>query len=281
MLLAHSGGWSYSAGDLVLGVALVTAQLVLLYAIGRLLGGPLFALLAGAVWIVAPLVGLRYWVVGGRPPTDFGPIFHEQFLPAAYGFDAAGAVAAGALLLLAGWLVLAPLSRATLAAAGARGCGRRGHALPPAPLARPRCAGARVCGRAEAARRARVRGHGARRPRCARALPRGAGHPSDLAHDRRRRRSVPRVLRGANAWSSTCRSRASFGLARRSAPAAVYFGWLFVTTIVFTLGRPLDLLALLLALVPGLPVYALLIASIAFVVPRVSASAARVTATAS
>ena len=55
----------------------------------------------------------------------------------------------------------------------------------------------------------------------------------------------------------------------------MFFGWVFVTVIVFTLGRPLDLLPLLGALVPGLPVYALLTASIVFLVPRVSAAAAR------
>lgn len=280
VLLAHSGGWSYSAGDLVLGVALVTAQLVLLYAIGRLLGGPLFALLAGAVWIVAPLVGLRYWVVGGRPPTDFGPIFHEQFLPAAYGFDAAGAVAAGALLLLAGWLVLAPLSRATLAAAGA------GAAVGAATLSHPRLWPALAAPALAYAV--------ALRPRAALA---SAATALVALGALALFREVPgihptwhTIAAGADqfrefAWSKRVVEylplAGLFGLARRSAPAAVYFGWLFVTAIVFTLGRPLDLLALLLALVPGLPVYALLIASIAFVVPRVSASAARVTATAS
>ena len=39
-----AAGWSYSTGDAVARRALVTAELVLLYAVGRLLGGPLFAL---------------------------------------------------------------------------------------------------------------------------------------------------------------------------------------------------------------------------------------------
>jgi hypothetical protein len=62
------------------------------------------------------------------------------------------------------------------------------------------------------------------------------------------------------------------GLGRRSFPGAVFFGWLLLTVIVLPLGRPLDLLQLLGAIVPGLAVYALLTACIVFLVPRRSTS---------
>ena len=47
------------------------------------------------MWILAPVVLLRYFVSGGSPLTDFGTVFHEQVLPYAFGFEAAEAVAAG------------------------------------------------------------------------------------------------------------------------------------------------------------------------------------------
>ena len=274
VLIARSGDWSYSTGDLVGGVALVTAELVLLYVIGHLLGGPLFALLTGLVWIVAPIIGLRYWVVGGRPAHSFGPIFHEQFLPSAFGFQAAGAVGAGALLLLSGWLVLAPLPRATLVAAGA------GAAAGAAALAHPRMWPALA---------APVLAYAvARRPRAVLASAVAALVAlAALALFR----DVPGIHPGWHtigtnidqfrefSWSRRVVEylplAGLFGLARRSGVAATFFGWVFVTAVVFTLGRPLDLLPLLGALVPGLPVYALLTASIVFLVPRVSAAAAR------
>jgi len=273
-LLAHSGGWGRSAADLVLGAALVTAEIVLLYGIGRLLGGPLFALLAGLVWVVAPLIGLRYWVVGGSPPMNFDSNFHTQFLPYAFGLEAAGAVVSGALLLLAGWLVLAPLPRPTVAAAGA------GAAVGGAALAHPRLWPALV---------APVLAYAvARNPR---AVLASAGAALVGLAALALFRHVPGIhpgwhTIGANidqfrefSWSRRVVEylplAGLIGLARRSWVAATFFGWLFVATVVFTLGRPNDLLPLLVALVPGLPVYALLIASIAFLVPRVSAAAAR------
>ena len=214
-------------------------------------------------------------MVGGRPAHSFGPIFHEQFLPSAFGFQAAGAVAAGALLLLSGWLVLAPLP-----------AGRRSSPPEPGPPPEPP--------------RSRTRASGPRSPRpCS--PTRWRGSPAPCSPRRPSAlvalaalalfRDVPGVHPGWHtigtnidqfrefSWSRRVIEylplAGLFGLARRSGVAATFFGWVFVTAIVFTLGRPLDLLPLLGALVPGLPVYALLTASIVFLVPRVSAAAAR------
>jgi hypothetical protein len=58
------------------------------------------------------------------------------------------------------------------------------------------------------------------------------------------------------------------GLARRSAPAAAFFTVVLVAVVILPLSRPLDLTGYLLAIVPGVPVYWLLTASIPFLVPR-------------
>jgi hypothetical protein len=58
------------------------------------------------------------------------------------------------------------------------------------------------------------------------------------------------------------------GLARRSAPAAAFFGTVLFVAVILPLSRPLDLNAYLTTIVPGLPAYWLLAASIPFLVPR-------------
>jgi hypothetical protein len=274
-LLARSGNWSTTTGHAVLGGALVTADVVLLYAIGLLLGGPLFGLLAGLVWVLAPVFLLRYWVVGGSPPHSFGPIYHEQFLPAGFGFVAPGAVAAGCLLLLGGWLVLAPLSRVAIAGAGA------GAAVAAAALVHPRvwpALAAPVLAYAVAGKPKAMLASAA-------VVLLGLGALALF-------RDVPAIGTSWNgikvgldqfreySWSRRFLEylplAGLIGVGRRSLPGAAFFGWLLLTVVVFPLGRPLDLLGLLGAIVPGLPVYALLTASIVFLVPRNEAAAARV-----
>jgi hypothetical protein len=68
------------------------------------------------------------------------------------------------------------------------------------------------------------------------------------------------------------------GVARRSWPAFAFLGWLFVSVICVTLTRQLPILPLTLALIPALPVYALLTASIVFLVPRPRTAPATATA---
>jgi hypothetical protein len=63
------------------------------------------------------------------------------------------------------------------------------------------------------------------------------------------------------------------GLARRSGPAAAFFAVVLVAAVILPLSRPLNLTEYLLVIVPGIPTYWLLTASIPFLVPRPRASA--------
>jgi hypothetical protein len=270
-VLAQTGDWSYSFGDALTGALLVTVELVLLYSLGYVLGGPLLAVAAGVVWIVLPPLVLRYWVVGGNPPTNYETPYHEQFLPIAFGFEAPGAATAGCLLLLSGWLVFAPLARRTLTGAGAGAAA--GAAAGVAALVHPRvwpALAAPILGLAVA-----------RRPRaclaCAATAILGLAALAVFRH-------VPGIHPG---WHTTGVSLDLFreygwsrrlaeylplagliGLAIRFPAAAAFFGWLLVALIVFPLGRPLSLLPLLVALVPSVPVYVLLTACISLLVPQ-------------
>jgi hypothetical protein len=58
------------------------------------------------------------------------------------------------------------------------------------------------------------------------------------------------------------------GVALRSGPAASFFGVLLLALVILPLAQTHDLTEYLLSIVPGLPVYMLLTASIGFLVPR-------------
>ena len=254
----------------------MTAELVLLCALGVHVGGPLLRP-ARRRWSGSSRRSSRSATgssADGPRPTST-PIFHREFLPYAFGFDAAGAVAAGALLLARGLASCsAPLARGRRSAPRAAA----GRAAGAAALAHPRV----VAG----ARRARARATRSRgrprallvaaaaalaRPGRARALPPRARHPSRLAHDRAQHRPVPRVL----VEPPLPRVPAARGPVR--ARAALAAGGRLLRLGVrrrrssFTLGRPLEPAARCWSrLVAGLPVYALLTASIVFCdVPRV------------
>jgi len=119
LALAHSGGWSYSAGEALLGGALVTIELCVLCAVACTIGGRLLGFGAGVVWVLAPPLMVRYFISGGFPLVDFGVVFHERVLPYAYGLQAPEAVAAGSLLLASAWLALTPAARGRAGDAGA------------------------------------------------------------------------------------------------------------------------------------------------------------------
>ena len=271
--LARNGDWTYSSSDAAAGAVLLSAEAVLVYGVALAFGGRVFALWAGMLWVAAPALMLRYWVTGGNPSVDFGVVYHERFLPAAFGFEARSAVAAGCLLLASGWLALGP-RRQTLATGAAAGAAAGGAALVH-PLVWPALA-APVLALAVA-----------RRPRaavaCALVALAALGALALFRH-------VPGVHPGYHtlggsldqfrefAWSRRLLEylplAGLIGVARRSLPATAFLGWLFVSVILATLGRPLSLLELLFALVPGLPVYVLLTASIVFLVPRARAATA-------
>jgi hypothetical protein len=271
--LARSGGWSYSAGDAVLGGLLVTAELVLLVAVACTIGGRLLGLLAGLVWILAPIVLVRYFIAGGAPLVDFGVVFHEQVLPYAFAFDGAEAVAAGCLLLASAWLALAPGARSLggeWGAGAAAGAAAGGAALFH-PYAWPAIAAPALALAV------------ARRPRAALTAAASAVLLGLVALALFR--YVPGIHPGWHtigenldrfrefSWSRRILEYLPLaglvGLAIRHRPAAAFFGWTGVTVIVFTLGREVDgLLTLMLALVPGFATYAILTASVVLLVPR-------------
>src|SRR5262249_39384253 len=126
--LARTGHWGAGASHAVAGAALVCAEVVLIYAVGLAVAGRLFGLWAGVVWVVAPVLLLRYWVTGGNPPTDFTPIYHDQFLKAAFGFRAAWSVGGAALRRASALFALAPTRHALAFAAGS-GAAAAGAAL--------------------------------------------------------------------------------------------------------------------------------------------------------
>ena len=163
-LLARSGDWTYSAGDAVLGVALVTAELVLLYGVGRALGGR--AVRAARRPRLDRRAARRCCATGspaGRRPTTSGRL--PRAVPAVR-VRVRGAPERSrpaACCSLSGWLALAPLPRATL-----RPPPRAGAAAGAAALVHPRVWPALAApvlalrGGASASRRARRGGRGAR-----------------------------------------------------------------------------------------------------------------------
>jgi hypothetical protein len=276
--LERGGGWTFTTADAAGAAALISAELVLLYGVATAISGRLFAIGAALLWIVAPVLLLRFWIAGGYPLVDFATVFHEEFLPKAFGFDAREAVVAGCLLLGSGWLVVGqrgdrwPIGAAAGVTAGAAAFAhpRLWPALAAPVLAfavarRPRAAAA--CGVVVAAGLGFL------------ALTRGlpgihpGWHRTGVNLDQLREFSWSRRLLEYLPLAGLV------GLARKSAPAAAYFGWLLLTAIIFPFGRVLNLLELLAAITPALAVYALLTASIVFLVPHRRRAAAAEPAT--
>jgi hypothetical protein len=271
--LERGGGWTFTTADAAGAAALVAAELVLLYGVATAISGRLFALGASLLWIVAPVLLLRYWISGGYPLVDFAAVFHEEFLPKAYGFGGRDAVVAGCLLLASGWLVVGlrgdrwPIGAAAGAAVGA------------ATLAHPRlwpalAAPVLALAVARSARAAAACGVVALAALGLLAATRGVPgihpgwHETGVNLDQLREFSWSRRLLEYLPLAGL------FGLARKSAPAAAFFGWLLVTAIIVPFGRQANLLALLESIVPALAVYALLTASIVFLVPHRKRAAA-------
>jgi len=269
--LAHGQGWSFGTGDAALGVLLVTAELVLVCAVGCVIGGRSVGLVAGLVWILAPALLTQYFIAGGSPLTDFGAVFRQEVLPYAFGVSAPEAVVAGCLLLASAWLSLAPAARSLagdLGAGAASGAAAGGAALfhPllwPAVLAPALALVFARRGRAALAAGAVALLLGVAALALFRYVPgiHPGWHRMGLNLDQFREYS----------WSRRVLEYlplAGFvGLALRHRPAAAFFGWLLLTTILFTLGRELTLVELMVALVPGYATYALLTASIVLLVP--------------
>ena len=190
-------------------------------------------------------------------------------LPTAFGLTARGGIGAACLLLASAWLVLAhtraPVWSATM--------GLGGGAAAAAALVDPHVWPALAAPVLAAAWTRRPAGAGAALASA------GAGLIALVVF-----RNAPHVPLGWHRMGITLDSVREYswsrrileylplggfvGLARRSARAAAFFGPVLLALVIFPLARPIDLTTYLLAIVPGLPVYWLLAASIPFLVPR-------------
>lgn len=266
--LGHGQGWRHSTGGAALAACLLTVEVVLLYAVAHRIGGRVGALFAGLPFVLAPVVlAKRYFVIGG-PNLDYRTVYRHDVLPTSYGLTGREELVAACLLLASAWFALAPPRIPPWIAAAASGATAGGAALtfPHAWLA----VFAPVL--AVAASRKPL-------PIAAAAATAGAGLLALALF-----RYVPHVpfgwhrmglsLGGVREYSWSRRVLEYLplaglaGLARRSPRAAIFAGTLLVALVILPLARPLDLTGYLLAMVPGLPCYWLLAASIPFLVPH-------------
>jgi hypothetical protein len=266
--LGHGQGWSYSHRDEVLAGCLLAVEIILLYAVALEIGGRIFALGATLLFIVAPVIlAKRYFVVGG-PNVDYKTVYRHDVLPTVFGLTARAGIGAACLLLTSAWLVLARTRAPLWLTMGLGGCAAAAAALVdphvwPA-LAAPVLAAAWL-----------------RRPAAvgATVASAGVGLVALVVF-----RNAPHVPLGWHRMGVTLDSVREYswsrrileylplggfvGLARRSAPAAAFFGAALLAAVIFPLARQINLTQYLLVIVPGLPVYWLLAASIPFLVPH-------------
>jgi hypothetical protein len=266
--LGHGQGWSYSHRDEVLAGCLLALEIVLLYAVALQIGGRVFALGATLVFIVGPVIlAKRYFIVGG-PNLDYKTVYRHDVLPTAFGLTARAGIGAACLLLASAWLVLAR-TRAPLWVTAALAGGAAAAAALVEPRIWPALAApvlAALVTRRPTAVAATIATAGL--GLVALAVFRHVPHVPLSWH----RMGVTLDSVREYSWSRRVLEYlplAGFiGLARRSAPAAAFFGMVLLAAVIFPLARPIDLTTYLLAIVPGLPVYWLLAASIPFLVPR-------------
>jgi hypothetical protein len=266
--LGHGQGWGYSHRDEALAGCLLTLEIVLLYAVALQIGGRIFALGATLVFIIGPVIlAKRYFIVGG-PNLDYKTVYRHDVLPTAFGLTARAGIGAACLLLASAWLVLArtraPLwLTATLAGSAAAAAALVDPRVWPA-LAAPILAAAVMRRPVAVGSTVATAGLGLIALAVFRHVPHVplGWHRMGLTLDSVREYS----------WSRRVLEYlplAGFvGLARRSAPAAAFFGMVLLAAVIFPLARVLDLTGYLLVIVPGLPVYWLLAASIPYLVPR-------------
>jgi hypothetical protein len=269
--LGHGQGWPHSTGSAALAAFLLALQIALVYAVVDLFAGFGAALAAGLLLAVVPVVlEKRYFIFGGGG-IDYKVVYRHDVLPSEFGLAARAQLVASCLLLASAWLSLAR-TRLPLWWTAALGGGAAAAAALVAPhtwlaLAAPPLA-------------ALI----ARRPASAAAagLAAGAGLLALALF-----RDVPHVPFGWHSMGLTLGGIREFtwsrrlieylplagliGLARRSAPAAGFFGVLLLALVILPLARTHDVTAYFLSIVPGLPTYMILTASIGFLWPRARA----------
>ncbi len=268
--LGHGQGWPTSNGDRVLAAVLLAAQVVLVYAVVLLVAGRIGALVAGLVLVAGPVVlAERYFQSGGgTPPIDYRTVYRHDVLPTAFGLTHRSGLIAACLLLSSAWLVLARtrLPLWTTAALGGAAAAAAALVYPRAWLALAAPVAATLVARRLTATAAAL-------------VPVAVGLVALAVF-----RNVPHVAFGWHQMGQSLDSVREFswsrrlleylplagivGLARRSGPAAAFFGVVLVALVILPLSRPLGLAGYLLAFVPGVPVYWLLTACIPYLVPR-------------
>src|SRR5581483_10283873 len=235
--LGRGQGWPRSAGDDALAACLLALQVTLVYAVAHAVAGRAAALFAGALFALAPLVlaGWYFQTAGGTPPTEYRAVYRHDVLPAAFGLVHRSGIAAACLLLASAWLAVARTRAPAWAAAGASGAAAAGAALVE-PHAWPALAAPVLAAAA-----------GRRLPALAAAAATAGAGLLVLALARH----VPDVPLGWHHMGLTLDSVREFtwsrrlleylplaglvGLARRSAPAAAFFGAGLVALVVFPL----------------------------------------------
>ena len=275
--LGHGQGWPRSTGSVLIAACLLAAEVALVYAVIHLVAGRVPALFAGLVLVAGPVILARRYFQsgGGTPPTDYRVVYRHDVLPTEFGLTHRAGLLAACLLLASGWLVLLQTRLPTWATAACAGA-----AAAAAVLVFPHAWLAVAAPVAATLVRRDARAVGATLVTAALAIVALAVF-----------RDVPHVAFGWHQMGQSLDSVREFswsrrlleylplagvvGLARRSGPAAAFFGVVLVAAVILPLSRPLGLTDYLLVIVPGIPVYWLLTASIPFLVPRPRASEAQ------
>jgi hypothetical protein len=280
--LGHGQGWSPTTGDKVAAAVLLAVQVVLVYAVVMLVAGRVAALFAGLVLVAGPVVlAERYFQSGGgTPPIDYKTVYRHDVLPTVFGLTSRSGLTAACLLLASAWLVLAR-TRFPVWSTAALGSAAAVAAVLVYPrawlaLAAPVVA-TMLARRATASAAALVTVAGGL---VALALFRNVPHVAFGWHQMGQSLDSVREFSWSRRVLEYLPLAGLFGLARRSAPAAGFFGVLLLALVILPLSRPLGLTGYLLALVPGASVYWLLTACIPFLVPRPAGVTSRAASTA-
>jgi hypothetical protein len=266
--LGHGQGWNYSRRDEAIAAVLLAVEVALLYAVALLIGERVFALGAVLLWIAGPVVLAKHYFIVGGPNVDYKTVYRHDVLPTAFGLTARSGIVAACLLLASAWLVLARTRAPLWLTIGLGGGAAAAAALvyPRAWLALAAPLLVAIAARRPAAIAAAIATAGA--GLVALALFRHVPH---IPHGWHRMGLTLDNIREYS-WSRRVLEYlpvAGFvGLARRSAPAAAFCGAALVATVILPAARPLGITEYLLAIVPGLPIYWLLAASIPYLVPR-------------
>jgi hypothetical protein len=278
--LGHGQDWPRGTGSVVVAACLLAVEVALVYAVMHLVAGRVPALFAGLVLVAGPVILARRYFQsgGGTPPIDYRTVYRHDVLPTELGLVHRAGLVAACLLLASAWLVVVQtrLPAWSTAALGGAAAAAAALVFPHAWLVLTAPIAATLV-------RRDARGVGA-------TLVTAAVGLAALAVFR----EIPHVAFGWHQMGQSLDSVREFswsrrlleylplagvvGLARRSGPAAAFFAVVLVAAVILPLSRPLDLTAYLLVIVPGMPAYWLLTASIPFLVPRPREAAGRASA---